>query len=56
MKHFDWLSTIQGIYCDFVTDLSLTRSSFFSLKAFVASAFTILKFRRAERQLHLPFD
>jgi len=33
MKHFDWLSTVQGIHCVFVTDLSLTWSSSFSLKA-----------------------
>ena len=24
MEHFDWLNTVQGIHCVFVTDLSLT--------------------------------
>jgi len=33
MEHFDWLNTVQGIHCVFVTDLSLTWSSSFSLKA-----------------------
>ena len=33
MEHFDWLSTVQGIHCTFVTDLSLTWSPSFSLKA-----------------------